>query len=207
MKPSVSFLLPSVTALIFALGVGAAQATVITLDDLTGPSLASGTSEQTVTESTVIGTVTFTGGAILTDETFLPADTTSVYYDSTFLPGTTGQTITITFPQNISNFFLDVYNGETSPDTFTVADNLGNTNTVTLPNNESGGVALVSFPAAGDVVTITAGSAANYDFSIDNIGFDAPTPSVPEPGTWTLLLAGSGLMGAALRRRRSSALA
>ena len=34
-----------------------------------------------------------------------------------------------------------------------------------------------------------------------------PTPAAPEPGTWALMMAGVGLAGAALRRRRAATLA
>jgi len=182
-----------------------AQAGIITFDaqGLTGPSYADEASAQNVTVSTTIGDVVFRGGAILTDEASLPADETSTYYTSFALSGGV-DAITITFPQAISNFFLNVYNGQVYPDTFTVADNVGNSNTVTLPSNSDGGVSLVSFPAAGTVVTISTSDTSSFDFSIDNIGFDQATPSAaPEPSTWILLLAGLGGVGLILRRAKS----
>jgi hypothetical protein len=39
-------------------------------------------------------------------------------------------------------------------------------------------------------------------FSVNNIGlFEVSSAAVPEPATWTLLIAGFGAAGAVLRRR------
>lgn len=195
----------AVVGLATAAAIGtAAHADIITFDaeGFTGPSVASGTSAMTISVPTSIGSVTFENGAILTAESFLPADQTSVYYNSYFLSGSTGSTITVTFPQAINNFFLDLYNGETGPETFTVSDNTGQSTTVSISSNGASGNALISFPAVGTVVTITTPDAAGYDFSIDNIGFDQPTPSVPEPAAWGLMLTGLAALGVALRAPR-----
>ena len=180
-----------------------ANAAIINFDaqGLTGPSTAS-VNAAAVTVSAGGDTVTFNNGAILTNATNAPADETSVYFNSFFLGGTTGPAMTIAFSAPITNFFLDLYNGETYPDTFTVSDNLGKSTTVTIDSNTSGGTSLISFPAIGNIVTITT-SDPNYDFFIDNIGFNQATPSVPEPATWAMMLAGLGLVGHALRKRSS----
>jgi hypothetical protein len=187
-----------------------ADAYVIDFDSagLTGPSAAASTSAGTIDVPTPIGTVVFSGGAILTNELSLPADTTSVYYTSFFLSAGVNP-ITITFPTNILNFNLNVYNGETYSDPFTVSDNTGNTNTVTLPNNTSGGTALISFPAGGNIVTISTTDTSGFDFSIDDISFDQTatgvttlpgTPTVPEPAALTIFCMGLASLGL-LRRR------
>jgi hypothetical protein len=199
-----------------------AHAFIINFDDqgLTGPSTADAATAATLTINgttfgapATFGNVVFAGGAILTNATAAPADETSVYYTSFFCcgTGTTPNTLTITFPQNINNFFVDLYNGQSFADTFTASDNSGMSTTVTIPPNTSSGNALISFPALGDQVTITT-TDPSYDFFIDNIGFDQPTPAVPAPlighGLPVLLAVGMTLFGASLlgraRRRRLS---
>lgn len=147
--------------------------------------------------------VTFSGGVILTNATNFPANDTSVY--GTFFNGFNyGYTnpMTITFSQNVSNFFMDLYNGWTSDRTFKVFDNIGNSTTVTLPPNTSSGQTLVAFAAAGNTISIsdvTLG-VTSWDFLIDNIHFNEPLPQVPEPAT--MVLVGLGLIGLAGVRRK-----
>ncbi|MBP6878112.1 MAG: PEPxxWA-CTERM sorting domain-containing protein [Phenylobacterium sp.] len=44
-----------------------------------------------------------------------------------------------------------------------------------------------------------------YDVGLDNVRFDVRPASsaVPEPGTWAMMILGTGCVGAALRRRRA----
>jgi hypothetical protein len=167
-----------------------------------GPSLAADATASTLNVTTPIGTVVFGGGAVLTNEAALPADTGTVYYTSFFCcgTGTTPNTLTITFPHPIKNFFVDLYNGQTFADTFTASDNSGMSTTVSIPPNTTSGKSLISFPALGDIVTIKT-SDANYDFFVDNTGFDQPTPTIPEPSTWAMLLVGFLFLGYAGYRR------
>lgn len=150
-----------------------------------GPSLFGGAPE-TLTYLTSSGTLTISGGTVLTATANLPADQTTVY-------GTDNccgylNTITLTFTSPISNFFMDLYNGQTHTDTFAAADNAGHSASFTIAPNTSSGIALVSFPASGNIVTVTT-SDPNWDFFIDNIGFNQATPgaTVPEPSSFALL--------------------
>ena len=117
-----------------------ASADLIDFEQFTGPStFADAGNAQTLNINTSIGNVEFQGGVILTNATNLPADETSIY-------GTAGNAqnigvmtgsgftnpLTITFPVPIQNFFLDLYNGNVIPVTYTLSDNLGNTASFTL---------------------------------------------------------------------------
>jgi len=179
-----------------------AHAFIIDFDaeGFSGPSLAADTAAAPITVATPYGPVSFSGGAVLNQETFLPADTTSVYYTSYFLGGGANP-LTVTFPANIQNFFLHLYNGQTYPDAFTLSDNLGHSNTVTLKPNTAFGNALLSFAAIGNVVTISTPD-PNYDLSIDDIGFNQATPGVPELPSWAMMLAGFALVALRMRRHQ-----
>lgn len=177
-----------------------ALADVIDFEQFSGPSTFGGL-EQTLNIPWSGGNVTISGGTVLTDATFLSADETSVYGTRSGFSNRYSSTITITFPQNINNFFLNIYNGETHPDTFTVADNAGRFATVTIASNLNGGTSLVSFPAIGNVITINTKD-PRWDFFIDNIGFDQETPGTPEPSTLGLFsLAGVAFLS--IRRLRA----
>ena len=184
------------------------SATVLDFEAFSGPSLF-GPPPQTLNIPTTIGTVTISGGLILTQEANLPADQTSVYGSADFQDFVTGYSnpIRIVFPQPITNFFLDVYNGNTDAIDYTVADNAGHSATFNLPDNFSGGQSLIGFAATGTVVTITAGSSPNairWDFSIDNVTFNEPLPSTlaPEPSSIGFVGCGLVALGVVASKRR-----
>ena len=202
-----------ISALILTVLSVTCSATVLDFETLTGPSLF-GPPPQTLNIATSIGTVTVSGGLVLTEETNLPADQSSVYGTSAFDDVDTDYSnpITIVFPQPITNFFLNVYNGNTEPIDYTIADNAGHTATFNLTDNFSGGQSLVGFAATGTVVTITAGRSPNavrWDFSVDNVTFNEPLPATLAPEPSTIGFVGCGLVGVGLvtlkRRRLASA--
>jgi hypothetical protein len=155
-----------------------ASATLITFDaqGLTGPSTFGSPNEPLESIFAVPdGVATFDGGVILTKTTFLPVDQSSVY--GTF-QGFNSNPITVTFPGAISNFFLDVLNGNTVPVTYELQDSTGLSRFFTLPPNVSSGAARIGFASAGSSVTITALTTPGgfFDFFIDNVNFNAPIP-------------------------------
>jgi hypothetical protein len=182
-----------------------AKAEVINFDDqgLSGPSLfvnASPSPQHLDINVTGIGNVQFDGGVILTATAFLPANQTSLYGTTDLVAGGMLNPLTITFPSNITNFFLDVYNGLTTDIEYQVSDNMGNSALFTLVPNLNGGTTQIGFAAAGDHVFVQSITPGNWDFFIDNIHFNEPLPQVPVPGT--MLLLGSGLAALVAVRRK-----
>jgi hypothetical protein len=192
-------------------------AVTINFDDqgLTGPSLFGGQSPQTVVVPTSAGNVTFTGGVIMTNTTNLPANETSVYGTADFA-GSLLNPITITFQNPVTNFLVDVLNGETSGGEYKVADNEGHSSTFFVLPNTASGAETIGFAASGDTVTISSLTfGETFDFFIDNIQFDVPIScgdngcvstgpgTVVEPAS--LPLFGLPLVALAYLRRRRSA--
>jgi hypothetical protein len=182
----IGFILSAFTAMTFQ-----SFGTVIDFDSqgLTGPSLFADANPipQTI-PITVDGiTVTFNFGVILTQTTNLPADQTSVYGTASFVPGMSNPLV-ITFSQPVTNFFMNLYNGQTTDATYNVSDNNGNSQNFTLPPNLSGGQSLVGIAATGSIMTIQdISGTGTWDFFIDNIGFNQAIPT-PDGGTTVGLL-------------------
>jgi hypothetical protein len=186
----IGFILSAFTAMTFQ-----SFGTVIDFDSqgLTGPSVFAQASPipQTITINVSGITVTFNFGVILDQTTFLPADQTALYGTASFIHGMSNPLI-ITFSQPVTNFFMNLYNGQTTDATYNVSDNNGNSQNFTLPPNLSGGQSLVGIAATGTIITILAdeGITGSWDFFIDNITFNEPLPPnlVPDGGTTVGLL-------------------
>ncbi len=180
-----------------------ANAFIVDFEDQTGPSTF-GAPNETLTYTFPGVTATFTGGTILTNTTNLPADETSVYGTVSDTPNS--NPLTITFSEPVHNFFLDILNGNTINETYTIADDLGNTASFVIPPNLNSGLQFFSLAATGTVVTITSAATNGFwDFFVDNVGFDQATPGVPKSSTWAMMLLGFAGLGLAGYRRAASA--
>jgi hypothetical protein len=192
-----------------------ARASTVDFEDLTGPTVFSNVAApgaQTVVE----GTATFIGGVILTHTSFLPANQTSIYGTANFANANPQYTIpvtnplTVTFSSPVTNFFLDVLNGNTVNVNFTVADNAGHSATFNLAPNLSSGATTIGFPATGNVITITAALTGGgaWDFFIDNVHFNEPLPpnlTTPLPAALPLFASSLGALGLLGWRRKRKA--
>jgi len=58
----------------------------------------------------------------------------------------------------------------------------------------------------GRIITGLSLSTTSNAFEVDNLSYSAALAAVPEPASWALLLGGFGLMGNAMRRRKTSLL-
>ena len=203
-----------------------AHATVINLQAAgvvgTGCCFASAGNAETVSVTAGGYTVVLNGGTPLGPNIAnLPASDSIAYGTAdTFTVGETGYTnpLTVQFfqagtstPENVNNFFLSLYNGNTVNVDYTLQDNLGNTATFNIPPNFSSGQQVFGFTAAGNSFTIAGGPAVGgccgWDFFIDNIGFNQALPGIPEPATWAMMLVGFFGLGATMRARRGQAVA
>jgi hypothetical protein len=148
--------------------------------------------------------VRFEGGVILENTANLPANQTALYGTIQGSEPTLTNPLTITFENPITNFFLDVYNGNTEDVMYRVSDNAGNSADFTLVPNLSSGNTTIGFAATGTIVTVEALSGLPFfDFFVDNVTFNEPLPPelVPEPSS--MFLVGSSLLalGVVLRNR------
>jgi hypothetical protein len=204
---------------LLASAVRPASADVIDFEQFTGPTtFGAAGNAKTLNISTSIGTVTVSGGVILTNTSNLPADETSIYGtagNAANIGVTTGtgftNPIVITFPMPIANFSLDILNGNVQTVTYKLSDNLGNNSSFDIAPNTSGGAKTFGFASAGNVIDITATTGQStpngitWDFFIDNIHF-SPLATVPEPSP-LVLSASAAVIGLGLswcRRKRST---
>jgi len=163
-----------------------AQVTTIDFEQFPGPDLFDNESPPLM----AVG-ATISGGEVLSQTTFLPADSTNVYGTASFCNGCQ-PTITITFSQPVSNFSILVLNGLEEQVTYTVSDDQGDMVPVTLDTNGNGGAQVVSLPANNiNQVTITSSDDTFWDFFIDNAMF-TPGLSILDPDP--TLLSGGGIV-------------
>ncbi|MBV8833808.1 MAG: PEP-CTERM sorting domain-containing protein [Acidobacteriaceae bacterium] len=185
-------------ALLTVLAVAAVNAT--TIDFEAQGTSAPSTFNTTLNSPLVIGIATFTGGKLLKNEAVAvppPAETSAVYATTGFLTGYTDPLV-ITFTQPVSNVSLIVTNQ--TPDTYTLADNLGHSSSLAIGNNVNQMLSLTDTGATQ--VTIGTNATVGWDFAIDNVTFTVS--SAPEPNTIALMAL--GLAGALLKLRWTRAM-
>jgi hypothetical protein len=145
-----------------------------------------------------IGIATFTGGQLLENET-RAIDRTGVYATFFKPAGTYSNPLNIAFSTGVTNFRIEITNN--FQDLFKVSDNLGDSTTLFLLENQ-----ITTFSLSGigitNVTVQELTTNGRFDFAIDNVHFDiSGTPSpVPEPSSIALL--GTGVLGAAASLRR-----
>ena len=185
-------------ALLTVLAVAAVNAT--TIDFEAQGTSAPSTFNTTLNSPLVIGIATFTGGKLLKNEAVAvqpAAETSAVYAATGFLTGYTDPLV-ITFTQPVSNVSLIVTNQ--TPDTYTLADNLGHSSSLAIGNNVNQMLSLTDTGATQ--VTIGTNATVGWDFAIDNVTFTVS--SAPEPNTIALMAL--GLAGALLKLRWTRAM-
>jgi hypothetical protein len=141
--------------------------TLIDFEQFTGsPSVFSG-----VEAPLTIGIATISGGQTLSATTFLPADQSTLYGTAYFCPGC-DPTITIGFTHKVSNVSFFLYNGLTVTVSYTVEDDQGDQQTVTLGPNFESGYQTITLPSSNITQVTIAGEASDqWDFFIDNVRF------------------------------------
>jgi hypothetical protein len=114
----------------------------------------------------VIDFATFSGGRLLLDETF-SVDETAVYGTADFAGGAYTDPLTILFATPVSGFSVQVTNE--IPGVYTVADNLGGSQSAALGLNDP----YVFDLSDTGITSVTIGgvSAPYWDFAIDNVQF------------------------------------
>lgn len=146
-------------------------------------------------------------------------------FDGTYWHWLGGYESAVATSQTITGLF----SGTTYAVTFLMASELYNSDSLRVSVDGGAGTIFSGPPSVGGACcwvddwvakefdfTATAGShtiqfdtyglnVSGYDVGLDKVGIAAiSTGGVPEPATWALMLGGFGLMGAALRRRRTA---
>lgn len=101
------------------------------------------------------------------------------------------------------NFFGSDINGKFLPNTsvmLTALDGNGNSISFTLSNTTTG--SFLGFMSDSPLASVTLMTMGNYWTTANNVTLGSPANSVPEPGTFSMLLGGIALLGYAARRRR-----
>lgn len=137
----------------------------IDFEEFTGGSVFTNVDPPLTTEN-----ATLSGGQILSNTTFLPANQTTVYGTAFFCNGCL-PTIKVDFTDPVKDLKLVLMNGQTFTVNYTVRNNLGDLVTISLVSNSQGGKALVGLPSGGIMSVTINGDASSWDFFVDNIDY------------------------------------
>ena len=163
----VLFLIPLSSAL--------CQSQTINFAEYSGPSIFSA-----VDPPLQVGPATLSGGQILTDATNAPADEGTIYGTANFCSGCL-PTITVDFSVPVSQLSMFLINGETFTVTYTVVDNQGGSQTITLVANFNSGAGTVALPESGITQVKVTGSAGTWDFAIGSVTFTPGATVLVDP--------------------------
>lgn len=114
---------------------------------------------------------------------------------------------TLTFASQFSFFSLDAARSSGSIDgvitlqAFNGATLVGTTSVALGAINQW---STLSFSGLFDRVTYTGTGSGFHPFGVDNLVFENRAGAVPEPASWMMMIAGFGLAGGAIRRRRTT---
>jgi hypothetical protein len=169
---------PAVTTYYTALGGDTSDLTfartLIDFEQFSGPCCFTGV-QPPVTD----GIATFSGGQVLDAASFLPVDRSRVYGTASFCVGCSPN-IAITFSKPVSDFGVFIANGNIVTVTYTVSDDQGSIQTITLVENFNSGAGTLTLPDSNIQSVIVSGGPAPggvaWDFLIDNVQF---APSGP----------------------------
>jgi len=127
----------------------------------------------------------------------------AIYNGATFYSGQFNPNTVISFAGATAfGMTYGSYAGNSRAISFTLSD--GSVFSTNLPNT-SATLAFFGFTSTGPITSITVnnqvGGSQVFDVTAFSIGSAA---AIPEPQSWALLIAGFGLTGAAMRRRRAA---
>ena len=159
-----------------------AQVQTIDFEDLAGPPLFASVDPPLHKLS-----ATLSGGELLRNATFSPADQSTIYGTASFCEGCQ-PTITIDFSQRVANLSLFIGNGLPFDVTYMIEDDDGTTRVISLPPNFDSGASTVTLADQNiRQVVISGDDSTEWDFFIDDVSFSPSGAVLIDPVLSNLL--------------------